>query len=329
MSKLAKFRHSPELFFAEARYGFVRALGSAIAPSIATSELAMAILESPRDALAESELPIIARVMTWEQARRSRRRRALIEEAGQPTVSVVMAARNAAATVERAVGSLLAQSYRELEIIVVDDASEDDTRGKLAAIVAESDRVSWYANEGARGAASARNLGLSKTTGAYITFQDADDVSHPERIERQLAALLEEGAVACVCNSLRETPEGQRVVVNQRRYTKSMISMLFARDPVFERLGYMLPLTVGEDSEYFARTRAVFGADQCVHLYQTLYRARFSPGSLLFSSGSTSIDERHVTFVNDPKNDRALKDALARLDEVRRQERDPFVPFAS
>ena len=328
MSKLAKFRNSPERFFADSKHGWLRAVGRVVAPPIAGNELLMDVLENPLDALAQSDLSVVARVARRAQRRRARHRRALLERAGRPTVSVVMAARNAASTVERAIRSLLDQSYAELEIVVVDDASDDDTPAILEALALESDRVSWYENPEPRGAAHARNVGLSKTKGAYLTFQDADDLAHPERIERQLAALLEKDAVVCVCNVLRETPDGRRVVVNQRRYTKGVITMLFARDPVFERLGYMRELIVGEDSEYFERMRAVFGPSRAVHLFQTLYRARFSSGSLLFSSGSTSVDETHVTFVHSEDHQRALAEALEGVEEVRRRERSPFVPFA-
>src|SRR5690606_10273088 len=129
--------------------------------------------------------------------------------------------------------SLLDQTYREIEILVVDDASEDGTPDVVAALAAEMPRVRWWRNERQRGAAASRNVGLARATGAYLTFQDADDRSHPERLERQLAALLERpGAALCTCNNRRETADGGRVVVNGRRFTRNFISMMFPRTPV-------------------------------------------------------------------------------------------------
>ncbi len=325
MSKLGKFRNSPERFFADSRHAVVRAVGRVVGPRLAGSELVMEVLESPLDALGDSGLPVVAAIAEGERRRRARRRREVLDRAGRPLVSVVVAARNASATVERAVRSLLAQTYSSLEIVVVDDASEDGTLDVVRGL--GDPRVRWLRSDARGGAARARNLGLAAATGAYLAFQDADDVSHPERIERQLGALLAQRAAVCVCNSLRESPDGRRVIVNGRRYTRSMISMLFPRDPVLERVGYMLPLTVGEDTEYFERIRTVFGERSVAHVFETLYRARFAPGSLLFSSGTTSVRDRHVSFTHAKENDRALAEALARLERVRRGLEPAFVPL--
>lgn len=99
-----------------------------------------------------------------------------------PTVSVVMPAYNAAGFVRRAVDSVLAQTWADLELLVVDDGSTDGTQGVLASY---GDKLHLLAQPNA-GPAAARNHGLQRTRGEYVAFLDADDHWHPRKLERQL-----------------------------------------------------------------------------------------------------------------------------------------------
>ncbi|GJD52174.1 Undecaprenyl-phosphate 4-deoxy-4-formamido-L-arabinose transferase [Methylobacterium crusticola] len=102
-------------------------------------------------------------------------------------VSVIMPAFNAAATIERALSSALAQSHSELEVIVVDDGSSDATRDVVRLIAARDSRVRLLEDGGNKGPAAARNAGFSAATGAWLALLDADDAWRAERLERMLA----------------------------------------------------------------------------------------------------------------------------------------------
>jgi hypothetical protein len=328
MSKFSKFRNSPALFFADSKRASLRVVGRWVGPSIMRREGLLAVLENPVDALADGGLPVIESLARAVRGRARHQRRAVLTRAGYPTVSVVMSALNAAGEIERSLRSLLEQSYRQLEIIVVDDGSDDGTADVVRELARSDGRVRLISNAQRRGAARARNRGLHEASGAYLAFQDADDISHAERIERQLAALLEGDALICVCNSRRESPEGERIVVNARRFSKSFITMLFPRDPVFSRLGYMMDLRVGEDTEYYQRAKAVFGESCEKHLFQTLYRARFVSDSLLFSNSQTRVaSDGGVRYALADDVKAPLDDALRRLDDVESGALSPFVPY--
>lgn len=316
MSKLSKLRNSPERFFADARLPVLRLMGRWLAPPIAKSDIAMALLEDPVEALSRLDLPVLGPFVRTVSSASARNRRARLAAAGHPLVSVIMAARNAEGTVIPAIESLLAQTYTNLEVIVVDDASTDATPDLVGGLASRTKRVRLLRNPSPKGAALARNVGLAAASGEFLTFQDADDRSTPERIELQLAKLVGGRTLVCVVNSCRETAGGQRVIVNGRRFTKNVISMMFPRTPVFDRLGYFLDLKVGEDSEYYERIKTVFGAERESHIFKTLYRARFATGSLLFSSGQTEVgDDLEVTFSHEPANEARLDAALAELRE--------------
>ena len=97
-------------------------------------------------------------------------------------VSVVIAAYNCARFIAESLESILAQSCRASEIVVVDDGSTDDTAGVLARFARHVTVV--QAAHG--GYASARNHGLARATGDWIAFHDADDVALADRLEFQL-----------------------------------------------------------------------------------------------------------------------------------------------
>lgn len=98
---------------------------------------------------------------------------------------MVIPAYNAAAYVAGAVDSVLAQSFRDLEVVVVDDGSSDET----PAILGGYDRPVRCVRQDNRGVASARNRGIEEGRGRFVAFLDADDLWRPEKLERQLGAL--------------------------------------------------------------------------------------------------------------------------------------------
>ncbi|HWI18400.1 MAG TPA: glycosyltransferase [Vicinamibacterales bacterium] len=99
-----------------------------------------------------------------------------------PNVSVIIPAYNAEAFIADTIRSVLAQTYQDFEIIVVDDGSKDGTVAALEPFNG-SVRVHTQANGGV---AKARNTGASLATGAFIAFLDADDLWLPQKLERQL-----------------------------------------------------------------------------------------------------------------------------------------------
>ena len=117
-----------------------------------------------------------------------------------PLVSVVMPAFNAAETIARAVRSVLAQTYRDFELIVVDDGSTDETAAEVRA-AANGDlrvRVLGFPHSGI---VSALNAGIAAARGELIARMDADDEMDPRRLEAQVALLAERpdiGVVGCL-----------------------------------------------------------------------------------------------------------------------------------
>jgi len=102
-----------------------------------------------------------------------------------PRVSVIMPTFNCARFLPRALESVFAQTFTDYEVIVADDGSTDDTREVLAPY---SGKIT-YLFQPNRGPSSARNLALSKASGEFIAYLDADDMWYPHKLERQVAFL--------------------------------------------------------------------------------------------------------------------------------------------
>jgi glycosyltransferase involved in cell wall biosynthesis len=103
-----------------------------------------------------------------------------------PKISVIIPAYNRSKTILRAVQSVLAQTYRDFELIVVDDGSSDDTRQKLASISDARFRYIWQENQER---SAARNNGVRASQGEYIAFLDSDDEYLPDKLEVQVQYL--------------------------------------------------------------------------------------------------------------------------------------------
>ena len=104
-----------------------------------------------------------------------------------PAVSIVMPCYNAASHLPQSVGSVLAQTHADWELVIVDDGSTDASWETLQRFAAEDSRIRVFQQANA-GAAAARNHGLRQSRGLYTAFLDADDTWHPEFLDAMLAA---------------------------------------------------------------------------------------------------------------------------------------------
>jgi glycosyltransferase involved in cell wall biosynthesis len=108
-------------------------------------------------------------------------------------VSVVIPTFNRSAFIDRAIDSVLAQTYPDIEVIVVDDASSDDTVARVRARSKSNPRVRLIVQGQQAGAQAARNAGIRAANGAWVAFLDSDDEFLPESVELRVEALHQSG----------------------------------------------------------------------------------------------------------------------------------------
>jgi glycosyltransferase involved in cell wall biosynthesis len=113
---------------------------------------------------------------------------------GEEVVSVVMPVYNADRYLCKSIDSVLQQTHRALELIVVDDCSSDRSWALIGEYAAADSRVRAIRLDANGGVAAARNAGLAAATGSHIAFLDSDDWWHPRKLERQLLHMARTGA---------------------------------------------------------------------------------------------------------------------------------------
>jgi len=141
----------------------------------------------------------------------------------EPLVSVIISAFNAENTIEKSVESISHQSYKNLEILVSDDCSSDNTYEMLIKMNSKDERIVVIKNQKNLGLTKSLNNLLNLASGKYIARHDADDISKKIRIERQLNYLLEKNfdAVCCLAKIIDE----ERIIPNISRFVNPKFVM--------------------------------------------------------------------------------------------------------
>lgn len=185
---------------------------------------------------------------------------------GGPLVTVIMPAWNAEKTVNAAARSILNQTWKNLELLIVDDCSNDGTWLRLQDIAAGDERVKIIRNKVNVGPYVSKNIALMHAKGEWITGHDADDWAHSKRIEQHVSAALAEGLEASVNFMVRIIPSGQIEGFGKLSdfscdgITRiASISALFSMEVIVKKLGSWDCVRFGADSEIISRAEAILG----------------------------------------------------------------------
>ena len=200
-----------------------------------------------------------------------------------PKVTVVMSAFQPDEHIFAAVHSTLAQTYGNIELLVIDDCSGDDYDEILARVAALDPRVRVLRQETNGGTYRIRNRAMDEAAGELITFQDSDDWMHPQRIELQVANLMfHPDAVGNISLSTRLTDRLEAVESNRRlRVGICEPALMFWRVKVRDRIGYFDHVRKSGDSEFRKRMNKAFDVDcPVVHPFQILTIQRADNGGL-------------------------------------------------
>lgn len=128
-----------------------------------------------------------------------------------PLITVIVPAYNIENFIERCLMSIINQSYKNLEIIVVNDGSTDKTREIIEKLMMKDNRI-FLVNQNNFGASNARNVGIKKASGEYIGFVDGDDTIEPDMYDFLLNLILENKTDIAHCGYKRVEKTGIKVV---------------------------------------------------------------------------------------------------------------------
>lgn len=146
-----------------------------------------------------------------------------------PRVSVLIGAYNNAGTLERAARSMLDQSLSELELLIVDDGSVDETAAVAGRLAAEDLRVRVLTMPRNVGIARSLNAGIRSASAPVIAVLDADDWAEPGRLERQLELLESDRGIAVVGSRMREVDDEGRELAPRTRFAAGELNDVLMR----------------------------------------------------------------------------------------------------
>jgi len=214
---------------------------------------------------------------------------------GNPKVSVIMTCYNGDNFIDTSIHSVLNQTYKNLELIIVDDNSEDRSVEKIRQWAARDVRVKLIEKQLNEGTYVSKNRAILSANGDFITFLDSDDWMHPKRIEQHLK-YTNQNIVLSYSDIIRITDDLIPVVRQTGGFTHMNSSSTFIRKKVFDRIGYFDSVRVGADSEFIWRTRHVYGKTCIRRIQLPLSFARHHENSLT-TAGVAAFDESRVSPV--------------------------------
>lgn len=207
-----------------------------------------------------------------------------------PLVSVIMTTHNSASTVLYALTSVMLQTYADLEILVVDDASTDKTRAIVERLAKRDKRITLIQQDRNGGTYVAKNCALKLARGIYITCHDSDDWAHPQKIERSVAALVDDPKlIATASQHVRYDPK--RGFRGRNGYIQiDAPSLMYRRREVLRQIGYYDSVRAGADTEHQWRIEKAFGRD-CVRYLPDLLTLFLWSETSLTGGGMFAIDD--------------------------------------
>ncbi|WP_419876217.1 glycosyltransferase family 2 protein [Candidatus Pristimantibacillus sp. PTI5] len=232
-----------------------------------------------------------------------------------PVVSVIIATYDRYSCLENALMSLVSQTYKNIEIIIVDDNGGHEQNEKVESIVKTvrkrfGCKMLYLKNEINKGSAETRNIGIRAASGEYITFLDDDDVYLPNKVENQVKHMLEEGSVYSITDLMLYNEDDKLIEYRKRMYIKSFDSnyllkyhlmyhmtgtdtMMFKSDYLIN-IGCFDQIDVGD--EFYLMLKAIFNGGKFSYLPICDVRAYIHSETEGLSSGDSKIRGENELF---------------------------------
>lgn len=199
-------------------------------------------------------------------------------------VSVIIPMKNAEATIEKCILSIINQSYQPLEVIICDDGSSDHSASIVECLMQEHSNIILLKNEVSRGAANARNCCIAQAKYEFIAVQDADDWSAKDRIQKEMLFLRANPQYAIVgtgCYRVNEFGEKKKEIPMEYVHKKDLIwgghfvhaSCIFRKEALTAVGGYTDNQFTKRDQDYhlllklYAQGYKLYNMQECLYYY--------------------------------------------------------------
>lgn len=220
-------------------------------------------------------------------------------------VSIIMPNYNSAVFLEDTLKSVLAQTYNNWELLIVDDCSKDGSLRVIERFMKDEPRIKLFRLQKNYGAAHARNVALRNVSGEWVAFLDSDDLWYPQKLEKQLAFMAENGYAFSYTkydrideanNALNEICFGPKVVTKRKIWNYCYIGCLTAMYKV-DKVGLIqVDERIGNGRNDYALWLKVVNRSNCYLLNEVLATYRKRKRSLSHRSFLDLLRYQYETF---------------------------------
>jgi len=217
-----------------------------------------------------------------------------------PKLSVVMPVYNGRAFLAESITSILKQTFQDYEFVIFDDGSTDGSRDIIHEWALRDSRIKVFEGSECSGLSGSANRSVSKCQAEIVARMDADDISHPDRLERQLHVLENEPdvvAVGTLCVGIDATgsqvrPRDRWRILRRSNYVPFPHGSAMFRRSVFDSIGgYSNCHVTGEDQDLLLRMRK---KGRVVTLPDVLYSYRYHTHNATLGNGLSLINQSHA-----------------------------------
>lgn len=237
-------------------------------------------------------------------------------------ISVIIPTYNRSNTIKRSIVSVLEQTIKDIEVIIVDDGSSDNTQEVVESI--QDDRIRYVKLLKNSGACAARNHGIEISRGEYIAFQDSDDEWLPEKLEKQICVIKELNADVCFCLKRRISLDGSKKDVVFKKYSEGIVpyhkllsgsistQTIVAKSEVFKNIRFDPNVKRGQDYEWAIRAgkKYIFALIQEALVNQYIQSDSITTNKNHFNIEADMSTYFYDKFKNEYKNDPRLREIL-------------------
>lgn len=259
----------------------------------------------------------------------------------QPLVSIIIPTYNRGRSLLKTLESVVKQTYKNIEIVIIDDGSTDDTRNVVDKFIKENDgyEIVYIYHEN-QGVSISRNTGIKASSGEYICFLDSDDEFYSQKIEKQISKIVSEYADLCIAETKTYFKEQNKYKISKFPSNLTDVVLDYIKLNVFihtsaylikkelilsNKLAFREKCSWGEDVEFFLKimleSKKICFVNQALHIYNFSRKESLSSFSWDKIDKDIFIWNKILCYISDKYN---MKNRMI-LNKIIREWRLPYV----
>ena len=230
-----------------------------------------------------------------------------------PLISIIVPVYNTAKYLPRCLNSIIHQTYPNIEIIIVDDGSTDNSATVIKSYTQKDTRIKLVHQKNA-GLSAARNTGIAKSTGTFITFVDSDDSIEPNMLQAMITAIVDTSADIAVCSFKEIYPSGKVTHFNTS-HPQKLYDTESALEAMLQEKGFMVSATMKLFPAKYFKT-VTFPVGKLHEDIGTTYKLIMQASKIVFLPAEYYIYHHHQDSIISHAFDQRKLDIITLTDQM-------------